>query len=191
VPNVIYCKRYRMEIDLSALGDVPRFTSFNLPDDYFFVAWDPALLEAHAETKYRSFCLEIDANVFPCLGDRDGCRRLMWEMSNRDNFLPSATWLIGYRPVGGRRVEYCGTVQGLRDRFGLGAVQNLGVAPEHRGRGLGVRLLHAALEGFRQHRLPRASLEVTAHNDGALRLYERLGFRKTRTVYKAVEVAYA
>jgi len=38
--------------------------------------------------------------------------------------------------------------------------------------------------------LPRAFLEVTAENVGAIRLYQRLGFRNVRTVYKAVEVAY-
>jgi ribosomal protein S18 acetylase RimI-like enzyme len=200
--GVTYFKRYRMEIDLTAprAGDLWRsdgdylptaLLANPLPDDYFFVAWDPVLLDAHIETKHRSFCFEIDAHVFPCLGDREGCRRLMWEITHRDGFLPEATWLIGYRPIGRREAIYCGTVQGLRDRHGIGSVQNLGVTPEHRGRGLGTRLLAAALAGFHRHRLARASLEVTAQNEGALRLYQRLGFRKTRTVYKAVEVAYA
>ncbi len=199
--GVTYFKRYRMEIDLSAedAGDPESAAALGrsnlngyhdpLPEDYFLVAWDPVLLDAHVDVKYRSFCLEIDANVFPCLGARDGCFRLMWEISHRDNFVPESTWLMGYHPPGRRLVEYCGTVQGLRDRHGLGAVQNLGVTPEHRGRGLGAHLLQAALYGFCQHRLPRAFLEVTARNESALRLYERLGFRRTRIVYKAVDVA--
>jgi ribosomal protein S18 acetylase RimI-like enzyme len=33
------------------------------------------------------------------------------------------------------------------------------------------------------------TLEVTSQNVGAVRLYQRLGFRKVRTVYKAVQVA--
>ena len=48
-----------------------------------------------------------------------------------------------------------------------------------------------ALEGFRAAGLRRAYLEVTAQNDGAIRLYQRIGFVKARTVYKAVEVAYS
>jgi ribosomal protein S18 acetylase RimI-like enzyme len=32
-------------------------------------------------------------------------------------------------------------------------------------------------------------LEVTAQNDGAIRLYRRLGFRRTKTIYKAVQDA--
>jgi ribosomal protein S18 acetylase RimI-like enzyme len=200
--GVTYFKRFRMEIDLTAprggdgrsagadFSDRARFDGA-LPDNYFFIGWDPVLLDAHVDVKFRSFHFEIDAHVFPCLAERGGCRRLMWDISHRDGFLPEATWLIGHRPVGRRDVEYCGTVQGIRDRFGWGSVQNLGVTPEHRGRGLGSHLLAAALAGFRRHRLERAFLEVTAQNEGALRLYQRLGFRKTRTVYKAVEVAYA
>lgn len=192
--GVTYFKRYRMEIDLTApLGARKGSASWEweppLPDDYLFLAWDPALLEAHADVKHRSFCHEIDAHVFPCLANREGCHRLMWDISHRDGFIPEATWLVGYRPIGRRHIEYCGTVQGLRDRHGLGAVQNLGVTPEHRGRGIGAHLLLAALEGFRWRRISRAFLEVTAQNEGAVRLYERLGFRKTRTLYKAVEVA--
>lgn len=201
--GVTYFKRFRMEIDLASpraarswsegiASDEPGdYADGRLPDDYFLVAWDPVLLETHVDVKYRSFCFEIDAHVFPCLADREGCRRLMWDISQREGFLPDSTWLMGYRPVGQREAEYCGTVQGIRDRHGFGSVQNLGVTPAHRGLGLGSHLLAAALAGFRRSQLNRAFLEVTAQNEGALRLYQRLGFRKTRTVYKAVEVAYA
>jgi hypothetical protein len=52
-------------------------------------------------------------------------------------------------------------------------------------------MLLMALEGFRRAGLRRAFLEVTAQNEGAIKLYRRLGFWKARTVYKAVEVAYS
>jgi hypothetical protein len=39
--------------------------------------------------------------------------------------------------------------------------------------------------------LARVYLEVTAQNDGAVRLYKRLGFRRTKTLFKAVELAYS
>ena len=56
-------------------------------------------------------------------------------------------------------------------------------------RGLGAALLLKALHGFRNAGLGRAFLEVTAQNDGAVRLYHRLGFRRRKTVYKTVEIA--
>jgi hypothetical protein len=145
------------------------------------------LLKAHAEAKYLSFREEIDANVFPCLGDRSGCLRLMTEIAEKDSFLPGATWLVTCNGSGGP-VEYCGTVQGICENLDTGSIQNLGVTPPHRGRGLGTLLLLRALEGFRAAGLDRVLLEVTAHNESAVRLYKRLGFAKVRIVYKAVEV---
>ena len=100
-------------------------------------------------------------------------------------FTAAATWLIAWE--GG----YCGTVQGVRERNGMGAIQNLGVVAAHRGRGLGSALLLQALHGFRRAGLGRGFLEVTAQNDAAVRLYRRLGFRCRKTVYKAVDGAAA
>jgi mycothiol synthase len=221
-----YFKRYRMEFELARLDG----RRDRLPDGYRFVPWHVGLLEAHAVAKYESFRHEIDANVFSCLGEYEGCYRLMTEISRKEGFLPPATWLLAYseladsqlsdseradnRPTGTDRTNFeradfqraaardpwagdnfaagnttfCGTVQGIEDRFGYGAIQNLGVVPEHRGRGLGSLLLMKALEGFRRAGLKRAYLEVTAQNEGAVRLYRRLGFVKARTVYKAVEL---
>lgn len=178
-----YFKRYRMEIDLD------RVPQPKLAPGFRFVSWDASLLSAHAETKFRSFRSEIDANVFPCLGDYEGCQRLMREIVRKEGFLPGATWLIAHeQPAGPAKV--CGTVQGICDRTRAGAIQNLGVVPEYRDHGIGSALLLRALEGFREAGLERAFLEVTAQNEGAIRLYRRLGFRKARTVFKAVEVAY-
>jgi len=179
--GLTYFKRFRMEIDVHGVD--PREPP--LPWGYRWVSWQPELLPAHAETKYQSFRTELDANVFPCLGEFDGCVRLMQEISHKEGFLPEATWLITYDDG---RSAFCGTIQGIRDRTGLGAIQNLGITPEHRGQGLGTCLLLKALHGFRRAGLRRAFLEVTAQNEGAIKLYRRLGFSKARTVYKAVEV---
>lgn len=184
--GLTYFKRFRMEIDLRIRPQAPA-----LPCGYRFVPWDPLLLEAHAEAKFHSFRTEIDANVFPCLGDMEGCTRLMREISRKEGFLPAATWLLAWHDGYSRYLEYCGTVQGIREKTNLGAIQNLGITPDHRGRGLGTLLLLRSLEGFRNLGLRRAALEVTCQNEGAIRLYRRMGFCKVRTVYKAVEVAYS
>jgi GNAT superfamily N-acetyltransferase len=182
-----YFKRFRMEIDLGRV-----LPHVDPPPDYRLVSWDSKLLRAHAEAKYLSFRQEIDANVFPCLGEYEGCMRLMTEIAKKDGFLPGATWLVVHDSQEARETEefgctLCGTIQGIRDRTGMGAIQNLGITPEHRGRGLGSVLLLRALEGFQDAGLRRAFLEVTSQNEGAIRLYRRLGFYKVRTVYKAAE----
>ena len=184
--GVVYFRRYRMEYDLAG----PLFPQPMTPAGYSLLPWEDRLLEAHAETKYRSFKWEMDANVFPCLGARDGCRRLMTEIVRRPGFVAEATWLLAWQSPGQRRPELCGTIQGVADT-GLGSIQNVGITPPHRCRGLGTVLLWHSLAGFQRAGIDRVYLEVSADNSGACRLYERLGFRRTKVVYKASEVAFA
>ena len=172
-----YVKRFRMEIDL--VGPLPPVPA--LPPGYSWLAWRDELLDLHAQTKFACFAEELDGQIFPSLGTLDGCVRLMREIAGRAGFRPEATWLIQQ----GQAV--CGTVQGVRDRFGMGGIQNLGVVAEHRGLGLGKALLLQALHGFQRTDCHRAHLEVTARNDLAVRLYHQLGFRRRKTLYKPID----
>lgn len=185
--GLTYFKRYRMEICLLGRD----FTQLAMPRNYRMLPWSPEMLEDHADVKYYSFRSEIDANVFACFTERESCLRLMREITCKEGFLPAATWLTQYFGAGPRKLEYCGTIQGLSDPSGVGAIQNIGVTPHHRGRGLGTRLIYRALAGFQEAGMQRAYLEVTAQNQAAIDLYHQMGFRKIRTLYKAVEVAYS
>ena len=157
---------------------------------YDLVPYSHDLVREHAHAKYHSFRNELDANVFPCLGRRDGCIRLMQEITSRAAFVPQATWLCRFRDPDTNQAQSIGTIQGLQVE-GWGAVQNLGITPEHRGRGLGSVLLARAAQGFREAGLRRMHLEVTTENTAAVRLYDRLGFKRAQVVYKAAEVAGA
>jgi mycothiol synthase len=58
----------------------------------------------------------------------------------------------------------------------------IGVLPRARGRGLGAAVIAAALRAATEHDCQAASLQVDSDNvTGALRLYEKLGFRPVRT----------
>jgi ribosomal protein S18 acetylase RimI-like enzyme len=171
---IAYCKRFKMEVGLQNLPAAA------LPSGFRALPWSPDLLAVHAEVLFASFRDEIDASVFASLGDREGCLLLLTEITRRKAFIPEATWLL----VGPKGP--CGTIQALRERGGLALIQNLGVVPAWRCRGLGRSLLLLALEGCRQAGHGRAQLEVTARNDAAMRLYRDLGFRRCKTLYKAV-----
>jgi ribosomal protein S18 acetylase RimI-like enzyme len=174
---ITYYKRLRMEVDLDGSNPSPT----PLPGRFFWAPWDEGLLADHAEIKYRSFADAVDATVFPCLGDRQGCLRLMREIRRKPGFLPAATWLIACEE------GYVGTIQGVVDYGPIGAIQNVGVLPDYRGLGLGRALVSRALWGFHQAGLRKAYLEVTAENRAAVMLYKALGFRKAKTLYKAVD----
>jgi ribosomal protein S18 acetylase RimI-like enzyme len=80
-------------------------------------------------------------------------------------------------------LDEAGAVVGWADIFGhwAEAVQHcgtlgMGVRADHRGRGLGERLLRACLDKAPRKGLTRVTLEVRADNERAIRLYERVGF---------------
>ncbi len=182
--GLVYFKRFRMELDLTSQC----FECPPCPPQYELVPYADQWVRDHAAAKYESFRQEMDADVFPCLGQREGCLQLMKEIVRRSNFVPEATWLLRYRNTANSYPEPIGTVQGL-DIEEWGAIQNLGVSRLHRGRGLGSLLLYHAAQGFRQAGLTRMHLEVTSDNTGAVRLYKRLGFRQAKVVYKAADMA--
>lgn len=179
--GMTYYKRFRMEID-TRLDPVHELA---LPAGYSWNPWSPRLLERHANVKFESFRGELDASVFPCLGEAFGCLQLMESIATRSTFLPAATWMISHTDPEGRQTD-CGTIQGIVQLGGWGAIQNVGVAPEHRGKGLGRALVHKALIGFWLSRVPRVYLEATAKNFVAVQLYRSIGFRLARTSYKTV-----
>ena len=181
--GLTYFKRFRMACDLR------RHLQVAMPPgpDFLMVPYSSQWLRHHGNTKYESFVGEMDSMVFPCLARRDGCGRLMREITSRRCFVAEATWLCRHRdPTLGRTLDV-GTVQGL-EIDGAGSIQNLGVIPGYRGQNIGSALLHHAAIGFRARGLHSMHLEVTADNFGAVRLYQRLGFQTFQTVYKAAEV---
>lgn len=185
--GLTYFRRYRMELKLNEYSVDVLADSYEAMG-YELVGYDDDLIREHAQAKFQSFRNEMDSNVFPCLGRRDGCLRLMREITARATFVPGATWLIRFRERPGGRPLPVATVQGIeQDRWG--SIQNLGVIPEHRGRGLARFLMHRAAIGFRAAGLMKMNLEVTTSNTPAVALYERIGFRRAKVVYKACEVA--
>ncbi|HJZ56866.1 MAG TPA: N-acetyltransferase [Gemmataceae bacterium] len=183
--KLTYFKRYRMELDLRHPQPPP-----TLPPGFWWLPWHDSLLGIHAEVKHLCFQHDLDSVVFPSLGHPAGCRELMAAIRCRSGFCPGATWLVvasvaaSDAPAGG----CVGTVQGLIDGHGSGAIQNLGVMPEYRGKGIGRALLLKALAGFAVAGAPRAVLEVTARNEPAVRMYRAVGFRSHKTLYRGVEV---
>ena len=173
-------KRYRMELDLRRV-EPPRPV---LAHGYRWVRWRPLLSERHAQVKWKSFRDDLDGQVFECLRDIYGCRRLITEIGNHPKFCEPATWMLVFQPEDGWPPEDCGTIQGICRSGGTGAIQNVGITPGHRGNGLGRALVLKALDGFWNAGLSTASLEVTARNEVAVTLYRSLGFRVTRVLYR-------
>ncbi len=107
------------------------------------------------------------------------------EAYSRETFeyLLTAPESVSYRAVtsGGVMV---GFVIGLVEPDHTGHVTTVGVAPEHRRRHLGKRLMLQVEEGFRRRNVRLVRLEVRSLNTAAQKVYENLGYAVTQRLPK-------
>jgi ribosomal-protein-alanine N-acetyltransferase len=73
-----------------------------------------------------------------------------------------------------------GFIVGIVEPDRTGHITTLGVAPEHRRRGVAQRMLLKVEEGFRRRGVRITRLEVRSVNTGAQDLYQKLGFAVTQ-----------
>jgi ribosomal protein S18 acetylase RimI-like enzyme len=73
-----------------------------------------------------------------------------------------------------------GFIVGIVEPDSTGHITTLGVAPEHRRRGVARRMLLKVEEGFRRRGVRITRLEVRSVNTGAQDLYLKLGFAVTQ-----------
>jgi len=88
------------------------------------------------------------------------------------------------------RMDRAGRGYALTGRAGdRGYLQRLAVAPAHQGAGLGTALVLDGLWWLRRWRVREALVNTQTANAGALRLYERLGFRRRPDGLAVLELA--
>ncbi|OFW17407.1 MAG: ribosomal-protein-alanine N-acetyltransferase [Acidobacteria bacterium RIFCSPLOWO2_12_FULL_67_14] len=108
--------------------------------------------------------LEVEAESFTNPWTRD---MYAWEMRNR-----SMCHILLVRTDQCRVAGFCAFWRVFDEIH----INNLAMRPGFRARGIGTALLERVLSEARQLGARRATLEVRASNEGARRLYERLGF---------------
>jgi len=172
-----------MQLDLRQPLDPP-----DLPEGYRFVRWQPLVQERHAQVQWRAFRDDTDGKVFSSLGSLAGCRRLLRDTAQHAQFAPDSTWLVEFQPERDWPAVDCAMIQGLAKSGSTGAIQNVGVIPEHRGFGLGRAILLRAMHGFRMLGAKYTTLEVTAINEAAVGLYRSMGFEVSRVLYRKAAV---
>ena len=103
------------------------------------------------------------------------------EAYSRDTFeyLLTAPESVSYRAVthGGTLI---GFIVGLVEPDHTGHITTLGVAPEHRRRGVAQSMIYKVEEGFRRRGVRLVRLEVRSVNDAAQKLYDYLGYAVTQ-----------
>jgi ribosomal-protein-alanine N-acetyltransferase len=119
--------------------------------------------------------------------EASGLSRWGWDAYRQELDRPEAVMLVAHERAGGRdggRVLGFVAARACADEL---HVNNIGVRAGLRRRGMGARLLGAALERAARDGARRAVLEVRAGNEAAQALYRHFGFEVTgrrRDYYK-------
>lgn len=100
------------------------------------------------------------------------CFSMPWSAKSFEEILdnPNALYLVAKEED--RVIGYCGAYVILDE----GDINQVAVAPEYRGKGVGRRMLAELLEQLEQAGAEAVTLEVRKSNAAAIALYEALGF---------------
>ncbi len=111
----------------------------------------------------------------------DQCCFVDGEAYSRETFeyLLTSPEVVAYRAVTHDGVMV-GFIVGLTEPHHTGHITTIGVAPEHRRRGVARLMLAKVEESFRRHDVRTIRLEVRSINIGAQTLYRNLGFVVTQ-----------
>lgn len=99
------------------------------------------------------------------------------------NYLLNDSRTLSYRMVTSEN-EMVGFVFVMMDDNGAGHITTIGVAPEHRRRGLAERLLSHAEESLRNRQINTVMLEVRVSNIAAQSLYRSFGYAVVQRIGK-------
>lgn len=104
----------------------------------------------------------------------------------RDNIAVGHPHMVAV--VDGKVVGWCDIRRATRDAQAHCGVLGMGIVPGYRDRGLGRRLITAALDAARAAGLHRVELNAHADNLRAIALYERVGFEHEGIARDAVKI---
>lgn len=88
----------------------------------------------------------------------------------------------------GEVVGWCDILRGERETMQHAGMLGVGIAAPYRGHGLGARLMTSVMQEARSADVTRVALQVRADNVRAIRLYERLGFRREGVLRRHLRV---
>jgi ribosomal protein S18 acetylase RimI-like enzyme len=164
-----------MESDLAAMGDL----SFRENPSIRIEQWTESDQDEAARVIADAYSGHIDSRINDQYQSPAGARRFLLNIVQYPGcgtfFQPASFVAV---EAGGRM---CGICLSSLVQDGIGHVTQICVTPEVRGTGVGYSLLRRSLQALNRNGCSRVSLTVTAANQQAIELYERVGFNKTRS----------
>jgi ribosomal protein S18 acetylase RimI-like enzyme len=167
----------RKFLDLPA-ASVPRLTA-RPADQAVITPWSERLQDDSARLVAAAYRGHIDSEINDQYRAPAGARRFL---ANIVQYPGCGTFFApaSYAAADAQRGGLCGMSLASLVAGDVGHITQVCVAPSHRGTGLGYELLRRSLLALAAHGCRSVSLTVTAANETAVRLYERMGFTPRR-----------
>ncbi len=147
--------------------------------DFLIEPWERRHDRQAAQLLYRTYRHHVDAAINDQYSSEAGAGRLVESIVHHrgcGESLPRASLVALHRPT----QKLAGILALTAVRAATAHIPQIAVSGEFQGTGLGTAMMDTAFEELARRGLEEVSLTVTETNDGAVRLYERLGFETLR-----------
>jgi ribosomal protein S18 acetylase RimI-like enzyme len=144
------------------------------------VPWQKRFNDDAAEMLYQSYQQHVDALINDQYATVMGATRLVENIFHNQgcgDFLTRVSRMAVHRPT----QQLAGILTVTRVRPRTAHIPQVGVGPSFQGLGVGTALMQAAFRDLAEDGFDEVTLTVTDGNDGAVRLYQRLGFETFKT----------
>lgn len=178
VPQELYFRAYPrrfFEADLDRVLDLPPKD----PAGAAITPWSEHRQEDAARLIATAYTGHIDSLINDQYRSIPGARRFL---TNIVQYLGCGTFFAPASYIAWERTSRtaCGLCLASLVAADVGHITQLCVAPGQRNSGLGYEMLRRSLVALAANGARRVSLTVTASNEAAIRLYERVGFRNQK-----------
>ncbi len=163
-----------------SIGEVPREAFGRRPPPTItFEPWSEQFLEAVGQLISRSYVGHVDSQINDQYRSVAGARRFL---HNIIQYPGCGAFYDGASIMARDSItrELCGISLTSMVQPKVGHITQICVVPERRGAGVGSELLWRSVRAFCDRGCDAVSLTVSSSNTGAVRLYERVGFRTIR-----------
>lgn len=147
-----------------------------LTKEFVIQPWERSYDRSAAQLLYHTYRHHVDAVINDQYASATGTARLIENIVHLrgcGEYLAPVSSVAIHRATG----KLAGVLALTAVRPATAHIPQVAVAGEFQGAGLGSFLLQSAFEKLRRQGFEEVSLTVTAMNPGAVRLYERLGFK--------------
>lgn len=148
--------------------------------DFLIEPWEPSYDRPAAKLLYYTYLNHVDAVINDQYGSEAGAFRLVENIMHHrgcGEHLPRASRIAIHRPS--QKLAAILALTSVREH--TGHIPQIAVAPEFQNAGLGAALMELGFDDLAARGYQEVSLTVTDFNSGAVKLYERTGFKTFAT----------